>query len=93
LNRADEKPTTPEGFVLRECLDRLSLTIAQAAAALGVTRKTLSKLVNEKCGISPEMAVKLEKVFDGSEEGWLLQQSRYDLAHARRDLISFSGWN
>jgi antitoxin HigA-1 len=62
------------------------LSITDAAAALGVTRTTLSELVNEKSGISPEMAVRLSKVFGGSAESWLVQQAQYDLAkvHAGR---------
>jgi len=56
------------------------LSITNAAAALGVTRTTLSELVNEKRGISPEMAVRLSKVFGGSAESWLVQQAQYDLA-------------
>jgi len=43
--------------------------------------------VNEKCGISPEMAVRLSKVVGGSAEGWLVQQAHYDLAHVRRDRL------
>ena len=82
-----KNPPHPGGFVLRECIEPLGLTITQAAEALGVTRKTLSELVNEKCGISPEMAVRLSKVFGGSEETWLLQQAQYDLAQVRRDRI------
>jgi len=58
-----------------------------AAAALGVTRTTLSELVNEKRGISPEMAVRLSKVFGGSAESWLTQQAHYDLAQVRADRI------
>jgi addiction module HigA family antidote len=61
--------------VLRQCIEPLGLTITQAAAALGVTRTTLSELVNEKRGISPEMAVRLSKVFGGSAETWLTQAS------------------
>jgi len=53
------------------------LTITEAAAALGVTRTTLSELVNERRGISPEMAVRLSKVFGGSAESWLTQQAQY----------------
>jgi addiction module HigA family antidote len=49
--------------------------------ALGVTRTTLSELVNEKRGLSPEMAVRLSIVFGGSAESWLVQQAQYDLAH------------
>jgi addiction module HigA family antidote len=61
------------------------LSITNAAAALGVTRTTLSELVNEKRGISPEMAVRLSKVFGGSAESWLIQQAQYDLSHVRAD--------
>ncbi len=49
-----KNPPHPGGFVLRECIEPLGLTITDAAEALGVTRKTLSELVNEKCGISPD---------------------------------------
>ena len=66
--------------MLRQCIEPLGLSITNAAAALGVTRTTLSELVNEKRGISPEMAVRLSKVFGGSAESWLVQQAQYDLA-------------
>ena len=82
-----KNPPHPGGFVLRECIEPLGLTITQAAEALGVSRKTLSELVNEKCGITPEMAVRLEKVFGGTAETWLSQQAQYDLAHVHRDRI------
>jgi len=52
-----------------------------------VTRTTLSELVNEKRGISPEMAVRLSKVFGGSAESWLVQQAQYELAHVPADRI------
>ena len=70
----------PGGFVFRQCIEPLGLTITAAAAALGVTRTTLSELVNGKRGISPEMAVRLSQVFGRSAESWLLQQTQYDLA-------------
>ena len=57
---------------MRQCIAPLGLTITQAALALGVTRNTLSELVNGKRGISPEMAVRLSKVFGGTEDGWLV---------------------
>jgi addiction module HigA family antidote len=81
-----KNPPHPGGFVLRQCIEPLGLTITQAANALGVTRTTLSELVNEKRGISPEMAVRLSKVFGGSAESWLTQQAHYDLSqvHAGR---------
>ena len=82
-----KNPPHPGTVVLQECIEPLNLTITQAAAALAVTRNTLSELVNGKRGISPEMAVRLEKVFGGSAESWLLQQAQYDLAHVRRDRL------
>src|SRR5277367_4333714 len=80
-----KNPPHPGGVVFRQRIEPLGLSITDAAAALGVTRNTLSELVNGKRGISPEMAVRLSKVFGGSEEGWLLQQAQYELAQVRRD--------
>jgi len=57
--------------VLRQCIEPLGLTITDAASALGVSRTTLSELVNGKRGISPEMAVRLSQVFGASDESWL----------------------
>ncbi len=82
-----KNPPHPGLIVLQECIEPLGLTITDAAAALGVTRNTLSELVNAKRGISPEMAVRLSKVFGGAEQGWIVQQAQYDLAHVRRDRI------
>lgn len=82
-----KNPPHPGGFVLRECIEPLGLSITEAAEALGVSRKTLSELVNEKCGISPEMAVRLAKVFGGTAEGWLIQQAQYDLAQVQASRI------
>ena len=64
-----KNPPHPGIVVLQECIEPLGLTITQAAEALGVTRNTLSELVNGKRGISPEMAVRLSRVFGGAEEG------------------------
>ena len=63
-----KNPPHPGGLVLRQCIEPLGLSI------------TLSELVNGKRGISPEMAVRLSKVFGGSAESWLVQQAQYDLA-------------
>ena len=75
-----KKPPHPGKLVLHDCIEPLGLTITAAAAALKVTRTTLSELVNGKRGISPEMALRLEQVFGGSAESWLIQQVQYDLA-------------
>ena len=75
-----KNPPHPGSFILRECLEPLNLTITQAAQALGVTRTTLSELVNGRRGISPEMAIRLSQVFGGSAQSWITQQAHYDLA-------------
>ena len=78
------------GEVIRElCLAPLGLSVTEAAKALGVSRKTLSAIVNERAGISPEMAVRLSIAFDTTAESWLNQQTQYDLWNAeqhRKDL-------
>jgi addiction module HigA family antidote len=80
-----KNPPHPGGVVLRQCIEPFGMSITDAAAALGVTRNTLSELVNGKRGISPEMAVRISTVFGGTEDGWLAQQAQYDLAQVRRD--------
>jgi len=82
-----KNPPHPGSVVLRQCIEPLGLTITDAATALGVTRTTLSELVNGKRGVSPEMAVRLSKVFGGSAESWLVQQAQYDLAHIHANRI------
>ena len=68
------------GEVLRElCLEPLKLSVSEAAKALGVSRKTLSAILNGRAGISPEMAVRLSIAFGTSAESWLTQQTQYDL--------------
>jgi len=73
------------GEILRElCIDPLGLSITEAAEALGISRKTLSAILNARSGISPEMAVRLSLAFGTSSESWLNQQSQYDLWKAEK---------
>ena len=73
------------GEILRElCLEPLGINVTQAAKALGVSRKTLSAILNGRAGISTEMAIRLSLAFDTSPESWLNQQTQYDLWLARR---------
>ncbi|WP_417447949.1 HigA family addiction module antitoxin [Idiomarina abyssalis] len=73
------------GEVVRElCLEPLGLSVTAAAEALGVSRKTLSAVLNGKAGISPEMAIRLSIAFNTSAESWLNQQSQYELCHAEQ---------
>jgi addiction module HigA family antidote len=74
------------GEVIRElCLNPLGVTVTQAAAALGVSRKTLSAILNGRSGISPEMAIRLSLAFNTTPESWLNQQLQYDLWRAERN--------
>ena len=74
------------GEVLRVlCLEPLGRTVTETAKALGVSRKTLSAILNGRAGISPEMAVRLSIAFDTSAESWLNQQTQYDLWLAERN--------
>jgi antitoxin HigA-1 len=68
------------GEVIRElCLEPLGLSVTAGAKVLGVTRKTLSELLNGKSGVSPEMAIRLSIAFKTSPESWMTQQMQYDL--------------
>lgn len=73
------------GEVIRDlCLEPLELSVTAAAEALGVTRKTLSAILNGHSGISPEMALRLSIAFDTSPESWLNQQTQYDLWQVKK---------
>ena len=77
-------PSHPGELVKHDCIEALNLTVTDAAIALGVSRKTLSELVNCKSGISPEMAIRLEKAGWGTADAWLQMQMRHDLWQARQ---------
>ena len=73
------RPPHP-GQILRElCIEPLGVTVTEAADALGISRKTLSAILNGRAGISPEMAVRLSVAFDTTAESWLRQQMQHDL--------------
>jgi len=73
------------GEIIREfCIEPLNLSVTKAANALGVTRKTLSALLNGRSGISPEMALRLSKVFGRTPEGWLRLQLQFDLSKTKQ---------
>jgi len=78
-------PPHPGEVLKRLCLEPLHLTVTEAARSLGVSRKTLSGILNGRAGISPEMAVRLSIAFHTSAESWLHQQLQYDLWHAERN--------
>lgn len=79
-------PSHPGEVIKALCLEPLGLSVTDAAKGLGVSRKTLSAILNGRAGISPEMALRLAKAFDTSPESWLNQQMQYDLWVAEQNL-------
>ena len=78
-----KNPAHPGRIVRSSCLEPLKLSVTDAAKILGVTRLTLNNIVNEKSGISPDMAIRLSKAFGSTPEMWLRMQLAHDLAKAR----------
>ncbi len=79
-----KQPIHPGVIVKHDCIDELGLSITDAASALGVARPTLSRVLNGKAAVSPEMAIRLSKAFGSRPEVWLKLQLAYDLAQAHR---------
>ena len=78
------EPPHPGEIIKELCLEPLGLSVTEAAKGLGVSRKTLSSILNGRAGISPEMAIRLSIAFDTTAESWLNQQVQYDLWVAER---------
>ena len=78
-----KNPPHPGRIVREDCLPALDLTIGAAAEALGVSRQTLDRIVNGRGSLTPDVAIRFEKVFGSSAETWLRLQLAYDLAQAR----------
>ncbi|MGA1823413.1 MAG: HigA family addiction module antitoxin [bacterium] len=83
------KPTHPCGILKRHYIEPLSLTISEIANDLCVSRKTISKIVNEKGSITPDMALRLSKAFNTTPALWLNMQTNYDLWIAERKSEGF----
>ncbi|MFO7885905.1 MAG: HigA family addiction module antitoxin [Desulfobacteraceae bacterium] len=79
-------PPHPGEIIKEFCVEPLNVSITDAARALGVTRKTFSALLNGRSGISPEMSLRLSKVFGRTPEGWLRLQIQYDLWKAKQSV-------
>ncbi len=75
-------PPHPGLSVRHDCLEPLGLSVTEAAKSLGVSRKQLSDVVNGRSGISPEMAIRLDKAFGGGADTWYRLQAAYDLSRA-----------
>lgn len=79
-----KNPVHPGRLVRHDCLEPLGLSVTAAARVLGVTRQALNNIVNEKSGISPEMAIRLSKAFGSTPDTWLRMQAAFDLAVAMK---------
>ena len=77
-------PPHPGEIIRDQCLEPLGLSVTDAAKGLGVTRKAFSELLNGHAGISPEMAIRLERGFGSTAETWLRMQLEYDLWQAEQ---------
>jgi antitoxin HigA-1 len=73
------RPTHPGEVLLEDVMKPLGITITEAARDLGVSRKTLSEIVNGRCALSPEIAVRIGKATNTSPESWLAMQNKLDL--------------
>lgn len=82
-------PPHPGEIIKELCLEPIGISITEAASKLGVSRKTLSEIINGRSGISPEMAIRLSMAFDTSPESWLKQQMMYDLWKAEKKAKNF----
>ena len=79
-----KNPPHPGHSVKDACLDPLGLSVTDGAKVLGVARHTLSRVINGQAGISPEMAIRLEKAGWSNADHWLSLQTAFDLAQARQ---------
>jgi addiction module HigA family antidote len=79
-----KNPPHPGGFIKRNVIEGNGLSVTEGAEVLGVTRPTLSQLLNERSALSPEMALRIEKAFGVSMDTLMRMQNSYDIAQARR---------
>jgi addiction module HigA family antidote len=79
-----KSPAHPGGFIKHEIIEPLGLSVTAAAEVLGVTRATLSTLLNERAHLSPEMALRMEKAFGVSMDTLMRMQNSYDIAQTRK---------
>ena len=92
-----KNPPHPGLSVRHDCLEPLGLSVTEAARRLGVSRKQLSDIVNCRSGISPEMAIRLDKAFGGGAGTWYRLQAAYELARAMKKanqikVVGFRRW-
>jgi addiction module HigA family antidote len=82
MRRMERQPTHPGKIIREDYLKPLSMTINEFASVLGISRKTLSKIINERGVITPDMALRLSRAFNTTPDFWLNLQKNYDLWQA-----------
>ena len=82
MRRRKRPPAHPGLILKRHHLEPSSMTITELSNVLGVSRKTVSKIINKRGSITPDMALRLSRAFDTSPDLWLNLQKNYDLWHA-----------
>jgi len=80
----DMKNPAHPGELVKECLDDLGLSVAEAAKGLGITRQQLHNIIAGRSSVTPEMAIRFEKAFGSTAETWLRMQMNYDLVQIRK---------
>lgn len=83
-----KNPVHPGRIIKHDCLEALGLSVTKAAKVLGVTRQTLSRVINEQTAVSPEMAIRVSKAFGSTPEQWLRLQLAHDMARMRDKMDS-----
>jgi addiction module HigA family antidote len=85
MKKIIRRPTHPGNIIKEDYLLPLSITIKDMAETLGVSRKTLSKIINERGAITPDMALRLSRAFDTTPDFWMNLQKNFDLWHAEKN--------
>ena len=89
MKKMKRKPTHPGVIIKEDYLEPLSISIKDMSSNLGVSRKTLSKIVNARGSITPEMALRLSRAFDTTPDLWMNLQKNYDLWNAEKESTSW----
>ena len=89
MRKMERKPTHPGKIIKEDYLKPLSLTINELASTLGISRKTLSKIINERGAVTPDMSLRLSRAFETTPDLWLNLQKNYDLWQAEH---ASNGW-
>ncbi|CAN2039722.1 antitoxin HigA-1 [Candidatus Magnetomoraceae bacterium gMMP-15] len=84
MKKMKRKPTHPGIIIKEDYLKPLSVTIKDMAEILGISRKTLSNIINEKSSVTPDIALRLSRAFDTTPNLWLNLQKNYDLWQAEK---------